>query len=260
MRLLAGDGLQQILRTLERQLGIAVLRFELGDIGLVVLYLRLKRRLFELVEKIALFDLGALDKQPLFEESADPGDQRHPADRLNAPDKLVGMRDLLALRAHDPDCRRSGGCGLGVGPDGEHGYDQEQEDNLRERPVFHRVLENASMPSLLGHNLGLPAVAGDVNRHSPDLPGSAERRHRVFWTSVTTPLVWQRPRDFSPRARSKNEPAGADAGADQGGYSRSSSRSVQPCSGRSPTSGSSAPIRLRSATRTPSSAMLTASA
>jgi hypothetical protein len=45
IRLLSGDGLQQILRALERQLGIAVLRFELGDVGFVEVHLRLKRRL-----------------------------------------------------------------------------------------------------------------------------------------------------------------------------------------------------------------------
>ena len=42
-------------------------------------------------------------------------------------------------------------------------------------------------------------------------------------------------------------------------YSRSSSRSVQPCSGRSPTSGSSAPILVRFKTGMPSSAVVTAS-
>src|SRR4029453_2208647 len=91
---------------LERQLGIAVLRFELRDIGLVVLYLRLKRRLLELVEEIAVFDLGALDKEPLFEKGGDPRDQRHPPDRLNATDKLVGLGDLLPLGAHHTDRRR----------------------------------------------------------------------------------------------------------------------------------------------------------
>ena len=90
--MLAGDGLQQILRALERQLGIAVLRFELRDIRLVGVDLRLKRRLLEEVEEIALLDLGALDKQPLFEKGGDPGDQRHPPDRLDAADKLVGLR------------------------------------------------------------------------------------------------------------------------------------------------------------------------
>ena len=61
-RLLAGNGLQQILRALERQLGIAVLRFELRHIGLVEIHLRPKRRLLELVEEIAFLDLGTFDK------------------------------------------------------------------------------------------------------------------------------------------------------------------------------------------------------
>ena len=103
-------GLQQVLRALERQLGIAVLRFELRDVGLVVVDLRLKRRLLELVEQIALLDFGALDKKPLFEKGGDPRHQRHPPDRLNAPDELVGLRDLLPLGTHDPDRRRPPGA------------------------------------------------------------------------------------------------------------------------------------------------------
>ncbi len=43
-------------------------------------------------------------------------------------------------------------------------------------------------------------------------------------------------------------------------YSRTSSRSVQPCSRRSPTSASSAPILVRSTTSVPSSAVVTTSA
>ena len=91
-----------------------MLRFELRDIGLVEVHLRLKRRLLELVEQIALLDLGALDKQPLFEKRGDPCNERHPPDRLDAPDKLVGLRDLLPFGAHDPDRRRPL-CGLRPG-------------------------------------------------------------------------------------------------------------------------------------------------
>ena len=73
---------------------------------LVGVDLRLKRRLLQLIEQVALFDLRALDKQPLFEEGADPGDERHPAHRLDAADELVGLRDLLPLGAHHADRRR----------------------------------------------------------------------------------------------------------------------------------------------------------
>ena len=59
-------------------------------------------------------------------KSADPGNQRHPPHRLDAADKLVGLGDLLALGAHDPDRRRPGGNGLGVSGDGERGYNQKQ--------------------------------------------------------------------------------------------------------------------------------------
>ena len=104
------------MRPLERQLGIAVLRFELSDIGLVVLDLRLKRRLFELVEEIPLFDLGALDKQALFEKSGDPRDERHPPDRLDAADELIGLSDLLALGPDHPHRRRPARRGLRLGP------------------------------------------------------------------------------------------------------------------------------------------------
>ena len=98
--------LQQVLRALERQLGIGVLRLQLRHIRLVSLDLRLKRRLLEAVEEIALLDLGALDEEPLFEKRADPGNERHPTHRLDAADELVGLGDLLALGAHHPDRRR----------------------------------------------------------------------------------------------------------------------------------------------------------
>ena len=117
-RLLAGDGLKQVLRAFEGQLGVLVLRLELRDVGLVVIDLRLERRLLQLVEEIALFDLGAFDKKPLFEKGGDPGDQRHPAHRLDAADKLVGLGDLLAVGAHHPDRRRPG-RGLSLGADGQ---------------------------------------------------------------------------------------------------------------------------------------------
>ena len=73
---------------------------------LVGVDLGLKRRLLEQIEQIALLDLGALDKQPLFEKRGDPGDERHPAHRLDAADELVGLGDLLALGAHHADRRR----------------------------------------------------------------------------------------------------------------------------------------------------------
>lgn len=53
----------------------------------------------------------------------------------------------------------------------------------------------------------------------------------------------------------KNEAAGTGAGRGHGTYSRSSSRSVQSCPRRSPTSGSSSPILVRSETGVPSSAV-----
>ena len=137
IRLLAGDGLQQILRALERQLGVAVLRLELRDIGLIEVDLRLKRRLLELVEEIVLLDLGALDKQPLFEKGGDPRNQRHPADGLDAPDELVGLRDLLPLGAHHPDRRRPPWCGLGVRFAREQGQCEDQVETPHRRTLVH---------------------------------------------------------------------------------------------------------------------------
>src|SRR5439155_15237523 len=94
-RLLAGGGLQQVLRALERQLGVAVLRLELLHIGLVGIDLSLERGLLEEVQEVVLLYLRALHKEPLLEKSADPRNQRHPADCLNAADELVGFGDLL---------------------------------------------------------------------------------------------------------------------------------------------------------------------
>ncbi len=102
----SGRRLKQVPGARELLCGKGVLRFELGDIGLVEIDLRLKRRLFELVEEVALFDLGALDKFALFEKGGDAGDQRHASDRLDAADEFVRLRDVLASDAHDPDRRR----------------------------------------------------------------------------------------------------------------------------------------------------------
>ena len=103
-----------------------MLRLELGDIGLVVIDLGLERRLLEQIEEVALLDLGALDKQPLFEKGGDPGDQRHPPDRLDAADEFIGLGDLLALGRHHADCRRPG-CGLGPRRERQNHQDQEQQ-------------------------------------------------------------------------------------------------------------------------------------
>ena len=100
---------------------------QLLDSCLVSIDLRLKWRLLEEVEQIALLDLGALDKELLFEERADPGNQRHPPDRLNAADELVGLGDLLALGAHDPDRHWSTGRRLSVGLNRKQAGDKGQK-------------------------------------------------------------------------------------------------------------------------------------
>ncbi len=141
--MLAGDSLQQILRALERQLGIAVLRFELRDIGLVVLHLGLKWRLLEEVKEIALFDLGALDKLPLFEKGCDPRDERHPPDRLNATDKLIGLGDLLPLGAHDPDRRRPAGRWLRPGCDRSDGENEGKHEAFHAGFIAHLAARRA---------------------------------------------------------------------------------------------------------------------
>ena len=121
--LLAGRRFYQVLRASQLLLGISVLGFELRDIRFVGVDLRLKRRLLEEVEEIALFDLGAFDEQALFEIGADPGDERHPSDGLNAADEFVGLRDLLPLGAHHPDRGRAAGRGLGAGGNRKRDYD-----------------------------------------------------------------------------------------------------------------------------------------
>ena len=132
------DGLDQILRALEGQLGVAVLRVELRDIRLVVINLGLKRRLFEEVKQVALFDLGAFDKGPLFEKRGDPGDQRHPADRLDAPDELVGLGDLLALGADHPDRRWPARHGLSFCRNRKRCEEKGQQETPKDLFVGHR--------------------------------------------------------------------------------------------------------------------------
>ncbi len=103
-----------------------MLRLQLGDIGLAVVDLGLERRLLEQIKEVALLDLGALDKQPLFEKGGDPGNQRHPPDRLDAADELVGLGDLLALGRHHADGRRPG-RGLSPSPHRQNHEDEKQQ-------------------------------------------------------------------------------------------------------------------------------------
>src|SRR5262249_40386946 len=62
--LLAGDGGQQRLGTLQGDQSVAVLRFQLFLIGLCRIDLCLKRRTLDLVEEITSFDFRPLDKVP----------------------------------------------------------------------------------------------------------------------------------------------------------------------------------------------------
>ena len=104
-----------------------MLRFELSDVRLVEVDLRLKRRLLELVEEVVPLNLGALDKQPLFEKCGDPRNQRHPTDGLDSSDKLVGLSDLLPLGTHHADRRRSG-CRLGPGRQRNEDENESEQD------------------------------------------------------------------------------------------------------------------------------------
>jgi hypothetical protein len=83
-----------------------VLGIELRDISLVEIDLRLKRRLFEQIEKVAFFDFGALDELSLVEKRANPRHQGYSSDRLDAADEFVRLRDLLLLHTHDANRRR----------------------------------------------------------------------------------------------------------------------------------------------------------
>ena len=125
------------MRAIKRQLGITVLRFELSDIRLVEVHLRLKRRLLQLIEEIVLFDLGAFDKEPLFEKRGDPRNERYSPDRLDATDELVGLGDLLPLRAHDPDRRRPAWRGLSLGFAREQGQCEDHVETPHRRAMVH---------------------------------------------------------------------------------------------------------------------------
>jgi hypothetical protein len=136
--LLSGRRFQQVPGARELLGGKGVLRFELGDIGLVEIDLRLVGRLFEQVEKIALFDLGALDKQSLFQKRADPGDQRHTPNRLDAADKFVRLGDLPLGDADYPDRRRPARHRLRRGRRGRHRERNDQPETPSRRTIAHR--------------------------------------------------------------------------------------------------------------------------
>jgi hypothetical protein len=104
---------------------IVVLRLQLLHSRLVRLNLRLKRGLLKAVKQIAIFDLGALDEEPLLEERADPGNER-PSHRLDPADELVSLGYLLALGAHHPDRRWPMGRWLSVGPGRKRGGEKGQ--------------------------------------------------------------------------------------------------------------------------------------
>ena len=57
----------------------------------------------------------------LFQEGRHAGNDVDTIDRLDSPDELIGLRDLLSFRPHHPDRRRTARCGLGVSPDRERG-------------------------------------------------------------------------------------------------------------------------------------------
>ncbi len=93
-----------------------MLRLELGNTRLGSIDLCLKRRLFDLIEQVALLDFATLDKQPLFEKARDPSHQRHPVHRLNPANKLIALGDLLLLGAYHADRGWPAWCRLCQGP------------------------------------------------------------------------------------------------------------------------------------------------
>ena len=114
---------------------VAVLGLQLFHGGLVRIDLRLERRLLKKVEKIIFLYLGAFDKESLYQERGDPGNERHSAHRLNAADELVGLSNLLALGAHHPDRWWTARRGLRHGWSGKH-----QERCKKNRHPCHRSL------------------------------------------------------------------------------------------------------------------------
>src|SRR5262249_1001231 len=86
---------QQVLGAIQCNFRIPVLRLKLVDGRFAALDLRLKRRLFQLVEQVSFLDFGAFDEQPLFEKPADSGNERDAPYSLDATDELVAFCNLL---------------------------------------------------------------------------------------------------------------------------------------------------------------------
>jgi len=107
------------------------------------------------------------------------------------------------------------------------------------------ALNRPSCPRQIGPKRRAPPIARplalepDSARHSAAVSGFTRTRTRALASRIFSR------RDNLPRTVLI--------------YFRSSSGSVQPCSGRSPRSGSSAPILVRSKTGVPSAAVVTAS-
>jgi hypothetical protein len=81
-------------------------------VGLCRIDVRLKGRLLDPIQQIALLYLGSFGEEPLFKEASDARHEIHAIHRLDASDKLVGLGDLLPLGTHDAHRRRRTGRGL----------------------------------------------------------------------------------------------------------------------------------------------------
>ena len=94
-RLRARVGLDQFLRSLQRERRVALGRLRAGQLGLSLVERRLKGVLLDDEQEVAGFELLALGEGPLLQEALDARHQIDRVDRLDASDKRPGRSHAL---------------------------------------------------------------------------------------------------------------------------------------------------------------------
>jgi hypothetical protein len=109
---LAGGGVQQRLRAVQRDGGVAQKRHILLHGGLLGQHVRLERRAFQPIQQRPLFDLGTFVEGALGDERRHPGNDVHLVDRLHAAHEIAGLHHRALRRRHHAHRRRAARAAL----------------------------------------------------------------------------------------------------------------------------------------------------